>query len=211
MNDNTTPQAEIDARARWEAEKEKADSPLDAEPCSACGGSGLGPAMYRPEIDKTQRDRCYTCKGTGTKPPTKPITVSPNAVAQYIASIKKEHERWSMFRQQAADHRQPALVARYGDVCDALKMAINQAEKILRPNNPTAITLDQLARHLIYGDIEEMTLSILGDDCPSDEQFAGMDQEQRTRLAAAATVLACLQGRLHPKGYLMPKTFPPVE
>ena len=33
--------------------------------CSACGGSGLGKPMYRPEIDKPQRDRCYTCKGTG--------------------------------------------------------------------------------------------------------------------------------------------------
>jgi hypothetical protein len=28
----------------------------------------MGPAMYRPEIDKTQRDRCYTCKGTGKAP-----------------------------------------------------------------------------------------------------------------------------------------------
>jgi hypothetical protein len=23
--------------------------------------------MYRPEIDKTQRDRCYHCEGTGTE------------------------------------------------------------------------------------------------------------------------------------------------
>lgn len=23
--------------------------------------------MYRPEIDKPQRDRCYTCKGTGRR------------------------------------------------------------------------------------------------------------------------------------------------
>ena len=27
--------------------------------------------MYRPEIDRTQRDRCYHCKGTGRKPPGK--------------------------------------------------------------------------------------------------------------------------------------------
>jgi hypothetical protein len=24
--------------------------------------------MHRPEIDKPQRDRCYTCQGTGEKP-----------------------------------------------------------------------------------------------------------------------------------------------
>ena len=69
--------------------------------------------------------------------------------------------------------------------------------------NPTPITLDNIVQHLIYGDIEEMPLSILGDDCPSAEQFAGLDQEQQTRLASAATVLACLQGRLHPSGYLI--------
>ena len=34
-------------------------------PCSACGGSGLGNPIYRPEVDKTQRDRCYTCQGSG--------------------------------------------------------------------------------------------------------------------------------------------------
>jgi hypothetical protein len=89
MNDNTTPQAEIDARARWEAEKEKADSPLDAT-CPACGGSGLGPAMYRPEIDKTQRDRCYTCKGTGTKPPTSPTTLDD--LCEYLTEKSKEHK-----------------------------------------------------------------------------------------------------------------------
>jgi hypothetical protein len=32
------------------------------------------------------------------------------------------------------DRQQFTLVARYGDVCDVLKMAINQARKILLPN-----------------------------------------------------------------------------
>ena len=26
----------------------------------------MGKPMYNPEIDKTQRDRCYTCQGTGS-------------------------------------------------------------------------------------------------------------------------------------------------
>ena len=44
----------------------KSEMPVAAATtCSACGGSGMGPAMYRPEIDKTQRDRCYTCQGSG--------------------------------------------------------------------------------------------------------------------------------------------------
>jgi hypothetical protein len=52
--------------------KKKAGGDCPSAPCSACGGSGMGKPMYRPEIDKTQRDRCYTCKGTGTSAPRSP-------------------------------------------------------------------------------------------------------------------------------------------
>jgi hypothetical protein len=38
------------------------------------------------------------------------------------------------------DRQQFTLVARYGDVCDVLKMAINQARKILLPNGHSAGT-----------------------------------------------------------------------
>ena len=58
-----------------------------ASACSACGGSGEGPPMYRPEIDKVQRDRCYTCQGTGTKP-------AENA-ADWLCYCK---DKWLLFR-----------------------------------------------------------------------------------------------------------------
>jgi hypothetical protein len=62
-------------------------------------------------------------------------TCSAEMVERYIASIQQEHDRWNTFREQAMDRQYFALVARYGDVCDALKMAIDQARKILLPND----------------------------------------------------------------------------
>jgi hypothetical protein len=56
-------------------------------------------------------------------------------VERYIASIQQQHDRWNAFREQAMYRQQFTLVARYGDVCDALKMAIHQARKILLPND----------------------------------------------------------------------------
>ena len=66
------------------------------------------------------------------------------------------------------------------------------------------VALDRLVRHLIYGDIEEASLAILGEDCPSSDEYNAMDTEQQTRLAAAATVAACLAGVLHPSGFILP-------
>jgi hypothetical protein len=60
---------------------------------------------------------------------------SAEMVERYIASIQQEHDHWNTFREQAMDRLQFALVARYGDVCDALKMAIDQAREILLPND----------------------------------------------------------------------------
>jgi hypothetical protein len=59
---------------------------------------------------------------------------SAEMVERYIAAIQQEHDRWNAFREQAMDRQQFTLIARYGDVCDALKMAISQARKILLPN-----------------------------------------------------------------------------
>jgi hypothetical protein len=59
---------------------------------------------------------------------------SAELVERYITSIQQEHDRWYAFREQAMNRQQHATAARYGDVCDALKMAINQARKILLPN-----------------------------------------------------------------------------
>jgi len=52
------------------SEKLESETPVAAAThCSACGGSGMGKPMYRPEIDKVQRDRCYYCQGTGKAKP----------------------------------------------------------------------------------------------------------------------------------------------
>ena len=48
------------------SKKPESETPVAAATtCSACGGSGMGKPMYRPEINKAQRDRCYTCQGAG--------------------------------------------------------------------------------------------------------------------------------------------------
>ena len=76
------------------------------------------------------------------------------------------------------------------------------------------VPLARLVRHLIYGDIEEASLAILGEDCPSHEEYNALDVEQQTRLAAAATVAACLQGVLHPSGFILPNAIavaPPTK
>lgn len=59
--------------------------------------------------------------------------------------------------------------------------------------------IDEIVQRLIYGDIEDVSLAVLGEDCPSPERLAEMDDEQRLRLAAAATVRVWLddRGRLH--------------
>ena len=46
----------------------------------------------------------------------------------------------------------------------------------------------ELVKKLIYGDIETASLEILGSDCPANKAFQKLDDEQKTRLAAAATV-----------------------
>jgi hypothetical protein len=46
----------------------------------------------------------------------------------------------------------------------------------------------ELVEKLIYGDIETASLETLGNDCPAHEAFQNLDDEQKTRLAAAATV-----------------------
>ncbi len=67
------------------------------------------------------------------------------------------------------------------------------------------MTTNELIQHLLYGDIEEMPLSVLGDECPTSEEYNAMNAEQQTRLAAAATVAAAMEGRLHPSGFLNTK------
>ncbi len=62
--------------------------------------------------------------------------------------------------------------------------------------------LHPIVLHLIYGDIDEMPLVVLGNECPSPSIFAQLDTEQRTRLAAAATVQAWIEGRLHKGGFI---------
>jgi hypothetical protein len=68
------------------------------------------------------------------------------------------------------------------------------------------VALDRLVRHLIYGDIEEASLAILGEDCPTYEEYNALDVEQQTRLAAAATVAECLASVTYSVSQIMSDT-----
>ncbi len=61
----------------------------------------------------------------------------------------------------------------------------------------TTLTPDQqaLILKLIYGDIDEAPLSVLGPASMSFDEWQGLDDEQRTRLAAAATVAEYFEGK----------------
>ena len=62
--------------------------------------------------------------------------------------------------------------------------------------------MKDIISHFIYGDFEEMPLSVLGEECPSLEEYAKMDVEQQLRLQVAATLIAYKDNKLHKGGYL---------
>jgi hypothetical protein len=63
--------------------------------------------------------------------------------------------------------------------------------------------LHPIVKHLLYGDIDEMSLSVLNEECPTQESYNMSDTEQCVRLAAAAaTIQAWLEGKLYKGGYL---------
>jgi hypothetical protein len=66
-----------------------------------------------------------------------------------------------------------------------LKMLAAEIRGQMQANLPDA---GELVKKLIYGDIEAASLEILGGNCPAHEAFQKLDDEQKTRLAAAATV-----------------------
>jgi hypothetical protein len=78
----------------------------------------------------------------------------------------------------------PESMTDYLKLTDAQKMGLH-------------LGLHPLVIHLIYGDIDEMPLDILGGECPTQDEYQRLDTEQATRLQAAATVQAWLNGRLH--------------
>ena len=110
--------------AKKKAETTK-PSRSDAPICSDCGGSGLGNPMYRPEIDKTQRDRCYTCRGTG--------------------KTRSEHDQaWekSFVVPIAKTMKQRGIGYMVICIRDDGKAAY-----VLEPNTPDDATVDALIRH----------------------------------------------------------------
>ena len=60
--------------------------------------------------------------------------------------------------------------------------------------------LPPIVNHILYGDIHEMPLNVLGKECPRTPLKLTIEQE--VRLAMAATIQAWLKGRLHRGGYL---------
>lgn len=56
------------------------------------------------------------------------------------------------------------------------------------PTTKDSDTLHTLVYSIIYGDMHEVPLKILGNDCPDYATYKQLDTEQKTRLAIAATV-----------------------
>ena len=99
-------------RAAMSTPIKKSTSPAsDAMPCSACGGSGDGPPMYRCEIDKVQRDRCYWCHGTGLKNPAPECTL--DQAARLVRRLLRSHGEKSSRRSVAARSDAGLWLARF--------------------------------------------------------------------------------------------------
>lgn len=64
---------------------------------------------------------------------------------------------------------------------------------------------DELIRHLLFGDIDEAPLSAVSEELAESAASRQWDEEQRTRIAAAATVRLFFEGRLHENGGAMPE------
>lgn len=72
--------------------------------------------------------------------------------------------------------------------------------------------LADIVMHLIFGDIDEMTLAVLDQIAPTREELEGLDWEQHIRLRCAATVQAWIENRLHSNGRLFdPKKDNPMD
>lgn len=54
--------------------------------------------------------------------------------------------------------------------------------------------IEQIVDMILYGDVHETPIKILGKKCPSQDKWEGMDEEQHLRLAIAATVKEKLRG-----------------
>jgi hypothetical protein len=77
---------------------------------------------------------------------------------------------------------------------------------------PMMKTPEQLIDHLLYGDVYEMRLDILGDEEPCYEDYQNIDNEQELRLCMAATVKAFFEGRLSGGGwYVSPPDSQEIE
>ncbi len=58
--------------------------------------------------------------------------------------------------------------------------------------------LHPIVAHILFGDIHEMSYSILGD---AINPQSALDEEQQFRVAVAANVQAWIEGKLHKNGY----------
>jgi len=96
--------------------------------------------MYRPEIDKTQRDRCHTCKGTGGKPPSK--YTEPHGSKERI----EEHLRIAL-----DGHRESELWGEHGLLAATMRCveAIGKIEDLVTTDHETKEAFIQRVRGIL--------------------------------------------------------------
>ena len=100
----------------------------------------MGKPMYRPEIDKVQRDRCYTCKGTGGKPPIK--------YAEPHGSKERVEEQ---LRIALNGHSESELWGEHGLIAATMRCveAVNKIEDLVTTDHETKESFIQRVRGII--------------------------------------------------------------
>ena len=71
-------------------------------------------------------------------------------------------------------------------------------------NRELMTNLDEMIIFVIYGDIWECPLEVLGAEGPTSEEFEEMDIEQQLRVQIAASLVAYRDGKLSKNGQLYP-------
>lgn len=92
-----------------------------------------------------------------------------------------------------------------GSSCESLDDVVRWYREAQKKECSEEQQLSNIVMHLLFGDIDEMTLAVLGQIAPTQKELDELDREQHIRLQCAATVQAWIENRLHFNGRLFDK------